>query len=178
MSSWALSRFGMLLGLLLTVQLVLQRVIRKRESGVWTQDTLFTEYPSLVCPQAPLPHGLMVSVLLSSGVTWFFRFILCYSPWSQEAWPSVSAVPNSLWPWGTQNHLFPLTPAELPPESVLLLAWASTLSHTHSPALGKLMGLPLFSDCLGGSSLNLVSQDLLNVPMGLSGKQIPAGTTF
>lgn len=70
-----------------------------------------------------------------------------------------------------KNHLFPLTPAELPPESVLLVAWASTLSRTHPPALGKLMGLPLFSDCL-------VSQDLLSVPMGLSGKQIPAGTSF
>lgn len=77
-----------------------------------------------------------------------------------------------------KNHLFPLTPAELPPESVLLVAWASTLSHTHSPALGKWMGLPLFSDCLGGSSLKLVSQDLLSVPMGLSGKEIPPGTSF
>lgn len=51
-------------------------------------------------------------------------------------------------------------------------------SHAQSSLLGKLTRLLLFSDCLGAKSLNLVSQDLLSVHMGLSGKQILAVLSF
>lgn len=112
--------------------------VRKRESRIWVQDSLSPEYPSLL---PPLPRAIplqrsegewgnalcflfslfttacpLMVLVLSSGTTWFFIFIFCYSPWSQKAWHSIPGVLCSLRPWDSEkkNHLFPLTPTELP----------------------------------------------------------------
>lgn len=92
----------------------------KREEGEWgcRSDVLHFLFG---LSTGPLPYALMVLVLRSLGVTWFFGFILYYSPWFQEAWHSIPGVQSSLTPWATHNHLFPLTLTSLGPHS---------LSHT------------------------------------------------
>lgn len=165
----------------------LQRVIRKRESRMWMHDTLFPEYPSplplspkrgkereskvvylnlctfsWVCLQAPLPHAVMISVLLSPGVTWSFGFLLCYKHMIPRG--LTQRPQGTMWPWGSQNHLFPLNPTEL--LRVTHSRLDLTLSHIHLSLLRKLMGLPLLPDFPGGRPLTLVSQELLNVSWG------------
>lgn len=130
---------------------------------------------SLACPLVPLPYALVVSALLSSGVAWFFGFILYYSPWSQGAWQSIPRVLSGLTPKVLKTIYSFWSPLSC--QLWACLSRGPSLTHMFFATWQADQVVFVLWLCLGATVLHLVSGGFLTVPVGLSGKGILASTS-
>lgn len=155
------------------VQLVFQRLVRKRESRIWAQDSLSPEYPSLL---PPLPRAISLQrlegesegVLCASSLVCSPLLILSWSQFChQEQRGSLFFVtahdpkrPGTVSlgycvAWDHEILKKKIISFLWPPLNTKLYACSSLGPHSLSHALftaWEVYGVPLFSQCLGGNS--------------------------